>query len=294
MDKKHKIGRNDPCPCGSGKKYKKCCGAVSQTLIRDNKEIDHFQLNKEIAYKGKIGRMREGFCKEYILRKQAAFKDIEQAIIKQTKALGETITCHKGCFFCCSQYVGASIQECEAIVYYLYQHENLLADFLQAYPKWREDVRKNESLFKRIGELYNKLGASHTKKPIFPLIREAGGHYLAQNIPCPFLSDGICSIYEVRPWTCAGIFVVSPAELCHPMSTKMPKNYEVHGEWEIETPMYGKSTAFVLNPLPIGVYNILTLGTYFLSKIPGLESLEQEAINDPEVRPIIQQYLKTR
>ena len=24
--KGHKVGRNDPCPCGSGKKYKKCCG----------------------------------------------------------------------------------------------------------------------------------------------------------------------------------------------------------------------------------------------------------------------------
>ena len=23
-----KVGRNDPCPCGSGKKYKKCCGRV--------------------------------------------------------------------------------------------------------------------------------------------------------------------------------------------------------------------------------------------------------------------------
>jgi len=23
----HKVGRNDPCPCGSGKKYKKCHGA---------------------------------------------------------------------------------------------------------------------------------------------------------------------------------------------------------------------------------------------------------------------------
>ena len=22
-----KVGRNDSCPCGSGKKYKKCCGA---------------------------------------------------------------------------------------------------------------------------------------------------------------------------------------------------------------------------------------------------------------------------
>ncbi|MCI6277572.1 MAG: SEC-C domain-containing protein, partial [Clostridium sp.] len=21
-----KVGRNDPCPCESGKKYKKCCG----------------------------------------------------------------------------------------------------------------------------------------------------------------------------------------------------------------------------------------------------------------------------
>lgn len=25
--KKDKVGRNDPCPCGSGKKYKKCCGS---------------------------------------------------------------------------------------------------------------------------------------------------------------------------------------------------------------------------------------------------------------------------
>ncbi len=24
-----KLGRNDPCPCGSGKKWKKCCGAES-------------------------------------------------------------------------------------------------------------------------------------------------------------------------------------------------------------------------------------------------------------------------
>ena len=28
VHKEKKIGRNDPCPCGSGKKYKKCCGSV--------------------------------------------------------------------------------------------------------------------------------------------------------------------------------------------------------------------------------------------------------------------------
>jgi preprotein translocase subunit SecA len=29
----NKVGRNDPCPCGSGKKYKKCCGA---SIAADN------------------------------------------------------------------------------------------------------------------------------------------------------------------------------------------------------------------------------------------------------------------
>lgn len=27
-----KIGRNDPCSCGSGKKYKKCCGAAGMLV----------------------------------------------------------------------------------------------------------------------------------------------------------------------------------------------------------------------------------------------------------------------
>jgi preprotein translocase subunit SecA len=30
-DPAQKIGRNDPCPCGSGKKYKNCCGAAGNT-----------------------------------------------------------------------------------------------------------------------------------------------------------------------------------------------------------------------------------------------------------------------
>jgi tetratricopeptide (TPR) repeat protein len=30
IPKKGKIGRNDPCPCGSGKKYKKCCGRYTK------------------------------------------------------------------------------------------------------------------------------------------------------------------------------------------------------------------------------------------------------------------------
>ncbi len=32
---KNKIGRNDPCPCGSGKKFKKCCISKSE-MIKSN------------------------------------------------------------------------------------------------------------------------------------------------------------------------------------------------------------------------------------------------------------------
>jgi hypothetical protein len=42
----NKIGRNDDCPCGSGKKYKKCCGAntgvrkkIKATVIKDSSKI---------------------------------------------------------------------------------------------------------------------------------------------------------------------------------------------------------------------------------------------------------------
>lgn len=35
----HNVGRNEPCPCGSGKKFKKCCMNKSQEEQQDNKII---------------------------------------------------------------------------------------------------------------------------------------------------------------------------------------------------------------------------------------------------------------
>lgn len=34
----HKIGRNDPCPCGSGKKYKQCCANTSAAMAEEEKK----------------------------------------------------------------------------------------------------------------------------------------------------------------------------------------------------------------------------------------------------------------
>lgn len=38
-----KAGRNDPCPCGSGKKYKKCCSTMYSGLYR----VDRWHLPRK-------------------------------------------------------------------------------------------------------------------------------------------------------------------------------------------------------------------------------------------------------
>ncbi len=42
-----KIGRNDPCPCGSGKKYKKCCLMKTYTEIGKEESISK-RITKDI------------------------------------------------------------------------------------------------------------------------------------------------------------------------------------------------------------------------------------------------------
>jgi len=43
-----KPGRNDPCPCGSGKKYKQCCLAAEQAELQSPEELLWRQLRREL------------------------------------------------------------------------------------------------------------------------------------------------------------------------------------------------------------------------------------------------------
>ena len=48
-----KIGRNDPCPCGSGKKYKRCC---LQTVTNENAPQSP---TKRITVTEEVGKLQE-------------------------------------------------------------------------------------------------------------------------------------------------------------------------------------------------------------------------------------------
>jgi len=43
-----KIGRNDPCPCGSGRKYKKCCLGKQHNFVPVNLKDQYYQKHKVI------------------------------------------------------------------------------------------------------------------------------------------------------------------------------------------------------------------------------------------------------
>jgi tetratricopeptide (TPR) repeat protein len=78
-----KVGRNDLCPCGSGKKYKKCCGvneviSLTQVLESDiddlEKQLLHFALRN---YGNQIEESFENFQQEYDLNNDDEVKFFE-------------------------------------------------------------------------------------------------------------------------------------------------------------------------------------------------------------------------
>jgi tetratricopeptide (TPR) repeat protein len=78
-----KVGRNDPCPCGSGKKYKKCCGvneviSLTQVLESDiddlEKQLLHFALRN---YGNQIEESFENFQQDYDLNNDDEVKFFE-------------------------------------------------------------------------------------------------------------------------------------------------------------------------------------------------------------------------
>jgi len=62
----HKIGRNDPCPCGSGKKYKKCCGMLEEiadvnddAFTRNSKLMTTVKMKLDNYYNTTIKKLRK-------------------------------------------------------------------------------------------------------------------------------------------------------------------------------------------------------------------------------------------
>lgn len=293
MEKKKRVGRNDPCPCGSGKKYKHCCGAVAE-LIHLDKALDSIRFNAKIAYLGAIGRKRQAFCIKYIKHKRKLIELISNKQIQAAQINSKTISCHKGCCYCCDEIFSISIQEGEAIVYYLYQHQNALNAFIQAFPRWLSQARKHEDIFMRRQQVATKgfQGQMTLTEMVDALGKEASSYWKLQ-IHCPFLNGGECLIYDVRPWACASLFSTSPTEWCSPSSIHKPNIYLAKLPTTPDLPFWDSRIAGRYEGnMPNMVYRLLTESIKFLSELPGLDKLLEEFLRDPELRDFIKQLSK--
>jgi len=72
-------------------------------------KADSFRLNREIAYLGIVGHLREEFCINFIRKKQEFFKELTKQQEETLSANSETLSCFKGCSRCCSLFIGASV-----------------------------------------------------------------------------------------------------------------------------------------------------------------------------------------
>ena len=264
--------RNEICPCGSGKKFKKCCGGVplGQDLISQNRTI---------AYVGDIGRRREQFCENYAAYKTQMISRGEQLIRDKVAAAGETISCREGCNKCCNLYVFANLQEAECIVNYLYRHDDALKHFLSAYGEWRKGLggfrNKMDRLERMVGKsLTGRLAAQELER------FQADIHaYTMCQLQCPFLRDGKCTIYEVRPFVCARLAATTPPEECQledPASNRA-KYHKFAFKIEEDMPYFIQTRERIVSGCaPELVHRILEGGYSYLGSIAGLEELRHQ------------------
>jgi Fe-S-cluster containining protein len=169
---------------------------------------------------GSFGEWRKEFCGKYKESLVQIRMNTYNSLVETLAESGETIACRKGCTHCCHHYIAVSIAHGIVIVDYLYDHKALLQRFVANYEKWH---RKGSRISDRIDHTRNQ--AFSSSMPIEDVIantRPLSEGYFETNIPCPFLVDEKCIIYEVRPLTCSGHFSVSPSKWCSVVSQKKP------------------------------------------------------------------------
>jgi Fe-S-cluster containining protein len=239
-----------------------------------------YETMKQIAYMSEIGRRREAFCLFMTHRMQTYHREVAEGALDAAHSAGKQITCAKGCSLCCTQFVGVSIQEAEAIVYYLYHNPDVLEFFLSGYDTWRTRSGREEA------DWAVRISSSPDER------QSALNAYNRLNIACPFLRENLCTIYAVRPLTCASLSSVSPAHLCSCSSQTYPV-YLIAPVHESDRPPYlwlTEEKQFLCSTMPEMVNVVLSHGYLFLLKWLDSEDLTKEVLSDPFLQGVLSKF----
>ncbi|MDR4494621.1 MAG: YkgJ family cysteine cluster protein [Nitrospirales bacterium] len=138
-------------------------------------------------------------------------QDLEVA---RTIQAGKSISCQKGCAACCRIMIPVSPPEAFALV-----------DVVKSLPEVHQ-ARIQRKLTDTRTQLHNAgllptlQGLAESTQPQSDEdLEPVNQAYYALRLPCIFLEEETCSIYEHRPAACRGHLVSSPPEMCQDMET---------------------------------------------------------------------------
>jgi Fe-S-cluster containining protein len=127
----------------------------------------------------------------------------------QSRQAGHSVSCRMGCAACCRMLVPLSPPEAFSLLEYVDQ----LPEKRRIPVEQKLQTSKAELAAHGLLDRLQAVADAETPIPdhdLEPLNRA----YYALRLPCPFLENEMCSIYEARPAACRELLVTSPAELC--------------------------------------------------------------------------------
>lgn len=132
-----------------------------------------------------------------------------QLEIQHATEAGRAISCRIGCAACCRMLVPLSAPEAFALRDYVEQLPTDQRTLLLNRLSDTKDRIKRAGLWDRLNDVAEASNPI-TDEELDPINRS----YYALRMPCPYLENELCSIYEARPAACRELLVTSPAELC--------------------------------------------------------------------------------
>ncbi len=140
-------------------------------------------------------------------------EEVQKLELTRAREAGQTLSCHKGCAACCRMLVPISAPEAFALA-------NMM-DRL-APPERERLLSKLDLAQQRLaqaGVLQQLSALAESSDPVSDeAIEPLNRAYYALRMPCPFLDNEICSIYDDRPAACRELAVTSPATDCQDMT----------------------------------------------------------------------------
>lgn len=120
-----------------------------------------------------------------------------------------SLSCQKGCAACCRMLVPVSAPEAFALRTYVQS----LPDADRARLATRLAATRAILVAHDLWHTLTDLGEA-TQPPDDAALEPINRAYFALTLPCPFLENESCGIYEQRPAACRELLVTSPAEWC--------------------------------------------------------------------------------